>query len=160
MSPLSRCVLLFSLTFTGLFAEEKSLNDHLEDRVVLNAKYAKRFVEEAEESPYAKRLQPIEKELGSEWVGLLKKVKSSDDDQFSDCEVGATRCGETLRIIGPSAVLVSTATDCAGNTTTCSLDLCSESGGGGAGSRRREPASESERQAIPGRNRNIAFDDR
>lgn len=82
MSPLSRCVLLFSLTFTGLFAEEKSLNDHLEDRVVLNAKYAKRFVEEAEESPYAKRLQPIEKELGSEWVGLLKKVKSSDDDQL------------------------------------------------------------------------------
>ena len=82
MPLLSRCVLLLSLTYTGLLAEEKSLNDHLEDRVVLNAQYAKRFVEEAEESAYAKRLQPIEKELGCEWVEFLKKIKESDDEQL------------------------------------------------------------------------------
>ncbi|MFC4994149.1 hypothetical protein [Rubritalea tangerina] len=55
------------------------LNTMLEARVEANKKYRDQFMEDAKESDYAKKLVPLEKALGEEWVHFLNLVKKSDD---------------------------------------------------------------------------------
>ncbi|BCX47379.1 hypothetical protein HAHE_12870 [Haloferula helveola] len=75
-------VFLFSLA-GPVFAEDKpGLDELLDERIEANEKYRDRFAKEAEESPYAKDLQPLEKKIGQEWVDFLKHVKASEDEKL------------------------------------------------------------------------------
>ena len=74
-------------------------------------------------------------------VGVLEAASTpqtligGDDDDDDDDDGGPTPCfvivGDVLFINAPSATLHATATDAAGNESSCSLDLCPPGGGGG-----------------------------
>ncbi|MGJ8645090.1 MAG: hypothetical protein ACSHX9_16940 [Luteolibacter sp.] len=77
-------VLFLLSSFTAL-AEEKdapSLDSMLDDRVTLNEKYRDDFAEEAESSPLAEDLVPMEKKFGDAWVNYLKYIRASDDTKL------------------------------------------------------------------------------
>lgn len=62
----------------GARADDKAtIMRHLDERITLNEEYRDRFVEEARESPLAKEVVPLEKEVGQGWVDYLNYVKST-----------------------------------------------------------------------------------
>lgn len=70
--------------FVGVAFAEETLNDLLDRRIKLNEGYRDQYAEEAGESEFAKKLQPLEKEVGQAWVDYLKYVKSLKDDKLKE----------------------------------------------------------------------------
>ena len=65
------------LTFQPATAEEESLLDKmLTERIKMNEKYRDEYAKDAEDSPFAKDLVPLEKKIGQGWVDYLTYVRS------------------------------------------------------------------------------------
>lgn len=74
--------ILFLLSAFTTLAEEKeapTLDSMLDDRIALNEKYRDEFAKDAESSPLAEDLVPMEKKFGDAWVHYLKYIRASDD---------------------------------------------------------------------------------
>ncbi|MEP2774475.1 MAG: hypothetical protein ABJQ29_15385 [Luteolibacter sp.] len=75
-------ILLFPVSSFAQEREAGTLDSMLDERIILNEKYRDDFAKDAEQSPLAEDLVPLEKKIGDAWVNYLRYIRNSTDPKL------------------------------------------------------------------------------